>query len=128
MAPALLQIVMSNEVEMPIRQAGVIYLKNMMFKSWSEDEEDTTRFHIHEQDRAVIRDALVDAAVHAPTIIRSQLCECIGYVCKQDFPTRWTSLVDKIVIYLQSPDAAGWPGALSGLRALVKVWNIDFPL
>jgi hypothetical protein len=121
--PAILQIVMSVEVEIPVRQAGAIYLKNMVYKSWTEDEDDPQRFHIHEQDKAMIRDALVDAVVHAPNIIRSQLCECIAYVCKQDFPSRWTSLVDKIVIYLQSPDAQGWPGALSALRALVKVFE-----
>lgn len=121
-APALLQIVMSQEVEMPVRQAGAIYLKNMVTMSWSEaDEDETPRFHIHEQDRSLIRDALVDAVVHAPQIIRSQLCVCIGYICKRDFPGRWSSLVDKIVVYLQSPDAGGWPGALSALLSLVKV-------
>lgn len=120
-APALLQLVMSADLEPPIRQAGAIYLKNMIFKSWTEDEEDPKKFHIHEQDRAVIRDAMVDAAVHAPPLIRSQLCECIGYICRQDFPQRWSSLVDKIVVYLQSPEMAGWPGALSALRAMVKV-------
>jgi len=107
---------------MPVRQAGAIYLKNMVTMSWSEaDEDEAPRFHIHEQDRALIRDALVDAVVHAPQIIRSQLCVCIGYICKRDFPGRWSSLVDKIVVYLQSPDAGGWPGALSALLSLVKV-------
>jgi hypothetical protein len=121
-APALLQIVMSQEVEMPVRQAGSIYLKNMITKSWEEAEEgEEPRFNIHEQDRAVIRDALVDAAVHAPPIIRAQLSVCIGSVCKRDFPGRWSSLVDKIVVYLQSPDAGGWPGALISLLSLVKV-------
>lgn len=113
---------MSHGVGMPIRQAGVHHLKKFILNSWSV--EDTTRFQLRDQDRAVIRDALVDAAVEAPQIIRSELCECIGYICKADFPTRWPSLVDDIVIYLQSPDAAGYPGALSGFRVLVKVGNI----
>lgn len=125
MGPALLRIVMSNDVELPIRQAGIIYLKNMIASSWSDPEEDEgTRFHIHEQDRAVIRDSLVDAAVHSPPVIRTQLCVCINIICKKDFPGRWTSLVDKFCVYLQSPEVAGWPGALCALLSVVKVWKL----
>jgi len=113
---------MSSEVEMPVRQAGAIYLKNLILNSWREPREDEEqRFHIHEQDRAILRDQLVDAVVHAPPAIRSQLCVCIGVICKVDFPARWSSLVDKICVYLQSPEVAGWHGALASLLALVKV-------
>lgn len=87
---------MSNEVDMPVRQAGkylyfffltlkmkhtcniplpfffvgVIYLKNLISANWAEKEEGPTEFNIHEQDRAMIRDTIVDAVVHAPEIIR----------------------------------------------------------
>ncbi|CAG7729688.1 unnamed protein product [Allacma fusca] len=123
-APALLKIIMGPEIEMPIRQAGAIYLKNMVCNSWSEpDEDEPQRFHIHEQDRAYIRDTVVDAVVLAPNIIRAQLCVCIGYICRRDFPSRWPSLVDKICVYLQSPEIAGWPGAFAALLATVKVFE-----
>jgi hypothetical protein len=39
---------------------------------------------------------------------------------KHDFPGRWTQIVDKISIYMQNPDAAGWSGALICLYQLVK--------
>ncbi len=107
---------------MPARQAGAIYLKNMVNHSWSEPEEgEEPRFNIHEQDRAIIRDQLVDAVVHAPIAVRSQLCVCIGLIAKEDFPGKWSSLVDKICVYLQSPGVEGWSGALSSLLSLVKV-------
>lgn len=123
-APTFLQIIMSSEIEMPIRQAGAIYLKNMIQHSWSEaDESEEPRFHIHEQDRALLRDQIVDAVVMAPTPIRSQLCVCIGIMCKSDFPGRWTSLVDKICIYLQSQEVGAWHGTLSALLSLVKVFE-----
>lgn len=113
---------MSNEVEYPTRQAGAIYLKNMVQKSWWDpDEDEPNRFHIHEQDRAQIRDQIVDAVVHAPTGIKAQLCVCIGLICKQDFPGRWTSLVDKICVYLQSQEVATWYGTLCALLSFVKV-------
>lgn len=121
-APTLLQVVMSAEVDMPVRQAGVIYLKNLITTNWAEREDDDgpVKFIIHEQDRAMIRDAIVDAVVHAPELIRVQLAVCISNIVKHDFPGRWTQIVDKITIYLQNPDACCWPGVLLVLYQLVK--------
>lgn len=65
---------MTNTVDMPVRQAGVIFLKNMITQFWQDREPDATgkplNFNIHEQDRAMIRDLIVDAVVLAPDIIR----------------------------------------------------------
>ncbi|KAL6429387.1 hypothetical protein ACFW04_008221 [Cataglyphis niger] len=121
-APTLLQVVMSNEVDVPVRQAGVIYLKNLITSNWADKEAESgpIEFSIHEQDRAMIRDAIVDAVVHAPEIIRVQLAVCISNIVKHDFPGRWTQIVDKITIYLQNPDASCWPGVLLALHQLVK--------
>lgn len=75
--PSLLQIVMSDKVECHIRQAGVIYLKNMISSYWDEKpaeikHKDSTGlvFTIHEQDRHIIRDSIVEAIVHSPEVIR----------------------------------------------------------
>ncbi|XP_063986834.1 importin-7 isoform X2 [Diachasmimorpha longicaudata] len=121
-APSLLQVIMSNEVDMPVRQAGVIYLKNLITTNWADREAENgpAPFSIHEQDRAMIRDAIVDAVVHAPDLIRVQLAVCISNIVKHDFPGRWTQIVDKITIYLQNPDASCWPGVLVALYQLVK--------
>ena len=35
--PVLLQVIMSTEVELPVRQAAVIYLKNMVSINYSPD-------------------------------------------------------------------------------------------
>nr|XP_027229766.1 importin-8-like [Penaeus vannamei] len=107
--PALLQVVMMGELDMPVRQAGVIYLKNMVAQYWKDAEYEAGEpipFHIHEQDRAMIRDAIVDAVVHAPDL--STAC------------CRWTTIVDKISIYLQNPDTNLWNGSLLCLYQLVK--------
>ncbi|KAG7199899.1 hypothetical protein KM043_014345 [Ampulex compressa] len=121
-APTLLQVVMTTEVELSVRQAGVIYLKNLITTNWADRDNDsgTIEFSIHEQDRAMIRDAVVDAVVHAPELIRVQLAVCISNIVKHDFPGRWTQIVDKITIYLQNPDASCWPGDLLALYQLVK--------
>ncbi|KAG1666608.1 Importin-7 [Nymphon striatum] len=122
-APAILTLVMSNDLDMPIRQAGVIYLKNLISNSWEEVESrpgEPLKFNIHEQDRAMIRDAIVDAVVLAPDLVRIQLSMCVETIVRHDFPGRWSNIVDKVSIYLQSPDISGWMGALLCMHQLVK--------
>uniref|UniRef100_A0A1W7RAB8 Importin-7 n=1 Tax=Hadrurus spadix TaxID=141984 RepID=A0A1W7RAB8_9SCOR len=129
-APCLLQVIMTNNLELPIRQGGVIYLKNMISQFWQEKEGDVGKpvpFSIHEQDRAMIRDAIVDAIVLSPELIRSQLALCLNNIIKHDFPARWTGVVDKVSIYLQSPEMSGWMGALLSLYQLVKNFEYKKP-
>ena len=113
---------MQNDLDMPVRQAGAIYLKNLVTSSWAdrEPENGVMPFSIHEQDRGMIRESIVEAIVLAPDIIRVQLCVCINNIIKCDFPGRWTQVVDKISIYLQNRDLAGWTGALLCMYQLVK--------
>lgn len=122
-APSLLQVVMLNDIQLPVRLAGVVYLKNLVTSGWQDkeaDDDDPTPFSIHEQDRAMIRDSIVDAVVQAPDIIRVQLCVCLKTIIKHDFPTRWTQIVDKIHIYLQNPEPNSWMGSLLCLYQLIK--------
>ncbi len=126
-APSLLQIVMNEQVEAPVRQAGAIYFKNLVGAHWMDREVGpdpreaaNLPFSIHEQDRALIRDVLVEANVRSTEALRIQLSICISMVARHDFPGRWPQVVDKVSIYLQNPDPAGWPGALASLYQLVK--------
>lgn len=117
---------MSNDVQIPVRQAGVVFLKNLITSVWQEkeaEEGEPIPFSIHEQDRAMIRDMIVDAVIQAPDIIRVQLCLCLKTIIRHDFPSRWTQVVDKIHIYLQNPEASGWMGALLCLYQLVKCYE-----
>lgn len=61
-------------MEMPVRQAAAIYLKNMVNNNWQDKEANVNNgqieFSIHEQDRAMLRDSVVDAIVHTPDILR----------------------------------------------------------
>ncbi|KFM76182.1 Importin-7, partial [Stegodyphus mimosarum] len=129
-APSLLQVVMMNTLEMPVRQAGVIYLKNMVGQFWQDKEQEPGKpilFSIHEQDRAMIRDSIVDAIVYAPELIRVQLAVCVSNIVKHDFPGKWTGIVDKISVYLQMNDSNVCMGALLCLYQLVKNFEYKKP-
>ncbi|EDW30141.1 GL22608 [Drosophila persimilis] len=124
--PTILQIVMQTTLEQPVRQAGAVYLKNLINSSWSDHEAkpgEPIPFSIHEQDRAMIRGTIVDAIVHAPELIRVQLSVCVNHIIKSDFPGRWPQVVDNISIYLQNQDLNGWNGALLTMYQLVKTYE-----
>lgn len=74
---------MQNNLEQPVRQAGSIYLKNVIINNWVDNEtksggggggggqqQQQIPFFIHEQDRGMIRGSIVDAVVHSPDLIR----------------------------------------------------------
>lgn len=122
---------MLNDLDMPVRQAAAIYFKREIESHWGDKEVEPGQplpFTIHEQDRAMIRDAIVDAIVCAPDLIRVQLTQCLSTIIKHDFPSKWTLIVDKISIYLQNPNASGWFGALLCLYQLVKNFELVFYL
>uniref|UniRef100_A0A3B3IMN9 Importin 8 n=1 Tax=Oryzias latipes TaxID=8090 RepID=A0A3B3IMN9_ORYLA len=126
-APTLLQIIMSEQVEFPVRQAAAIYLKNMVSQYWQDREpcvgEVVFPFNIHENDRQQIRDHMVEAIIRSPESIRAQLTVCLRIIIKHDFPGRWTAVVDKISMYLQSQNTSGWYGSLLALYQLVKTYE-----
>ncbi|BFZ04143.1 hypothetical protein BsWGS_07182 [Bradybaena similaris] len=126
-APVLLQVVMSDQVDMPVRQAGVIYLKNMLTQYWTEREPehvtDIIPFNVHEQDRQPIRDNIIEAIIHAPEPVRVQLCVCLSHIIKSDFPGRWPNVAEKMALYINSDNSATWMGALLSIYQFVKVFE-----
>lgn len=44
-------------------------------------------------------------------------------IIKHDFPGRWTTIVDKIGLYLQSQNNGSWYGTLLVLYQLVKTYE-----
>lgn len=117
---------MNNAIEVPVRQSAAIYLKNAVVRDWEEKEVPAgqqLQFSIHEQDKALIRESIVDAVVLAPDNLRVHLAVCVNYIVKYDFPGKWSGIVDKVSVYLQMPDRNVWTGALFALYQLVKIFE-----
>lgn len=120
--PSLLQLAMNDAIEMPVRLAVALYLKNTIACYWGEPDQAfvSTPFQIHEQDCALVRESIVDAIVLAPSLIRSNLAVCLNVIIRSDFPARWTGVVDKVNAFLQTQEPNYWLGALTAIGQLVK--------
>ncbi|KAG8546014.1 hypothetical protein GDO81_019900, partial [Engystomops pustulosus] len=80
-------------------------------------------FNIHENDRHQIRENIVEGIIRSPDLVRAQLTLCLRVIIKHDFPGRWTGVVDKIDLYLQSSGSGSWLGSLLCLYQLVKTYE-----
>ncbi|XP_067928154.1 importin-7-like [Watersipora subatra] len=122
--PLLLQLVGSDQIQMPVRQAGAVYLKNMVTRYWEmkerENLNDPIPFSIHEMDKVVIRENIVNGVITAPLPIRTQLSVAVAGIIKCDYPGKWPNIVDQIIRHLQSDNTATWLGALICLHQLIK--------
>lgn len=123
----LLQLVMSDQVQMPVRQAGAIYLKNMISQYWiehkAEKPTEPVPFCLHDSDKATIRDNLIEAVIHSPDPIRAQLIVCVRTITQQDFPEKWTAIIDKVHHFIQTNDINSWYGALQAFYQLCKIFE-----
>lgn len=114
---------MRNDIDLSVRQAAAVYMKNMITNSWLEKEVSIAQpleFSIHEQDRKAVRDNIVEALIQTPEMIRLQLGTCIYNIIKCDFPGRWPQIVEQICTLFGSQDLNRYSGALLCLYQLVK--------
>lgn len=130
--PTLLECVLHPDVELHIKQAAVIYLKNNILKYWDtrhltvteNGHTDPSQFIIHEQDKEIITKSIVHAIVSCRNeLISVHLSSIVNSIIKSDFPHKWPNVVDEILDYLRNEDPSGWSGALITFHQLAKIYE-----
>lgn len=130
--PTLLEIVLDQNLEFHVRQAAVIYLKNNVIKFWDSNQlltdngqPDPSLFVIHDHDKKLITDSIVDSIVRCgQALLAIHLSSIVNLIIKADFPHKWPGVVDKIHLYLaQTNDPAAWNGALMTFYQLAKIFE-----
>lgn len=131
--PTLLECVLHPDLEVHIKQAAVIYLKNNILKFWDtrhltvteNGHTDPSQFIIHEHDKKIITDSIVDAIVNCRNeLISVHLSSIVNMIIKSDFPHKWPEVVEKIHYYLaQTNDPNAWSGALVTFHQLAKIYE-----
>lgn len=115
----LLQIVVTTNIDISVRQVASIQFKNFVGRHWSAD----TLVQVHESDMNTVRQNLLEALVHAPPIIRVQLGDGLKTVINYDYPEKWLSLLSSIDANLKSQDQGRVYGALYALRILTRKYE-----
>ncbi|THD23781.1 Ran-binding protein 7 [Fasciola hepatica] len=125
--PTLLNIVLEVGLEVSVRQAAALYLKNNVSTWWKDPNKnkplDPLFFNIHEQDRQAVRNAIVGAVVAAPLPLQAQLKIALSKIISCDYPSRFAEFPGQLKHFLSSADHNQWHGALVCLYAFVKVYE-----
>ena len=125
--PLLLQLIMSENVQISVRQAAVIYFKNMVCKHWRERESEIKQgekaYTISAEDKAFVRENIVESIISASELIRVQLTVSINEILSCDFPENWPDICHKINGYITSENRGTWLGSLLVLYQIVKKYE-----
>lgn len=121
---SLFQVVNSKEAPLEVRQAGIIYFKNLVNKHWEREnptQDEATNWVIAEQDRQFVRQNLLEALVQAHPLCRSQVAESLRKISSLDFPEKLPGFLEQVAARLDAslpPDEIH--GALIAIRVLTK--------
>lgn len=129
----LVEILKTNDetnCPLPIKQSASVYLKNLVSNSYRTDLEaldQAKEFSIHENDKAFLRENVLEAVVVVPDQIRNQLAVVINKMIKADYDTgKWQNdLNQKILDFIQNENSTPhmWLAALIALLQLTKVFE-----
>ncbi|ESQ51750.1 hypothetical protein EUTSA_v10016172mg [Eutrema salsugineum] len=115
----LLQIAVDGSCDMAVRQIASIQFKNFIAKNWSpEDSGEQQR--ILQSDKELVRDNILVYVTQVPTLLRSQLGECLKTIIYADYPEHWPRLLDWVKYNLQNQQIYG---ALFVLRILSRKYE-----
>eukprot|EP00898_Chlorokybus_atmophyticus_P004844 jgi/Chlat1/5360/Chrsp35S05283 len=126
---SLLQAALAPQLEISIRQVASINLKNLVNREWEPKEPEgsadnvTPVSKLPAEDRAFIRDHIIEAVVQAPPQIRRQLGECTKTVVRMDFPEHWPNLLQTVDANLRAQDPSRAYAALLALRLLSRKYE-----
>lgn len=141
----LLALISSADYPIPIRLAASIKLKNICRRAWSDDEslevEDNSQLSVYhlvsEPDRAQLKANLLPLLIQLsqpavlasnPIGLRLQLSESIALIANKDFPDQWPTLINEMVIGMQSctPDSVALQGVLQTAHSIFRKWRAAF--
>ncbi|RUS35493.1 armadillo-type protein [Jimgerdemannia flammicorona] len=100
---------------------SAIYFKNRLHKSWDEAKQSPNP--INEQDRNVVKQAILQALITAPNAVKVQLTSSLNTILNNDFPDQWPDFLSQVQTALQSNDVRLIYVGLLALREVVKVYQ-----
>jgi hypothetical protein len=87
--PCLFSVITSQQVQPAVRQAGSIYLKNLVGKHWQRKKllaDEAKLIMFTEEDKTAVRDGIFEALMGGNNQTRPQLADTLRKICHVDFP------------------------------------------
>ncbi|EIE23737.1 ARM repeat-containing protein [Coccomyxa subellipsoidea C-169] len=116
----LLRVAVEDSLDVGLRQVAAISFKNLVRKDWDPPGSPSP---IPEEDKAAVRDNLLEGIVRAPQVVRTQLGECLKAIVHVDFPESWPGLLPIVLQNLGSQEQQRLYGALFALRILTRKYE-----
>ncbi|KAF9013048.1 armadillo-type protein [Cyathus striatus] len=134
MITALLQIIASDSIDLPTKQAVSVWLKNRIHTTYTLEAPSPRRPElgvISPSDRAALRAHILPLLANSPSkSISVQLANVLKAIVAHDFPARWPGLLDDVKRLLVSGELrevhAGCVAALECARAFRYRQQTDF--
>lgn len=95
----VLQLLTEERLELPVRQAGAVFFKNLVKQHWAPEDE--TSFTIPADVKGQVREGLLRLILFVPELLQSQLSEALALVAKHDFPQQWPTLLPEVVSQIE---------------------------
>lgn len=120
MLAASFQLITAEGVDLSVRQAASIYVKNRIATGWDAppSRTDSGRTRVPDEDRAPVRSALLTTIASVPEPLRVHVASAINGIARCDFPDAWPSLLQEINMLLAQPKEEQ---VYAGVRALLEV-------
>ncbi|VDM53788.1 unnamed protein product [Angiostrongylus costaricensis] len=142
--PELLHIICDRSVSELIRLSAAVCFKNNVHRHWEVTDDDTDDstddFYskpkkdtgpercLSDEDKALIREHIIDAVCAADEPHRTLLCTAILLILHADFPKNWPDFAEKLTAkILQAPNASTLAVALLIVHRFLKVHKCRYP-
>ncbi|GMH35700.1 hypothetical protein BSKO_03568 [Bryopsis sp. KO-2023] len=116
----LLRVAVEGTLDPALRQSAAIYFKRLVERRWEPKDKEKEGGGLFEEDKAEVRNNIVQAVVRSPPLIQKQFVEVLRSIIHADFPQNWPGLKDTIVQSVHSKDEAEVYGGLVALRWVAR--------
>ncbi|KAJ5070248.1 d-importin 7/ranbp7 [Anaeramoeba ignava] len=113
----LLHYVNNQEITLSLRQAGSIYLKNLVASSWKRKSKNSP---FKNQDRELLRENILEIMSNSHRLILLQFERILFLMISSDFPTRMPQLLPSSIRYIQSESTSQIMTGLLSLKQICK--------
>ncbi|KAJ3147521.1 hypothetical protein HDU89_005344 [Geranomyces variabilis] len=118
--PAVLQILGSADAEPAVRQGAAVYFKNRCQRGWDPSKEHP----VVDQDKAFVRQHILQAITLLPHKLRVQLIACLGSILQFDLKAgQWPTYLTDVMQLVQSSDEGSVHAGVAAVYEFVKVYR-----